>query len=373
MPEIEYTTNKAVYHTDKIFQLQQGKMIAPTEIQVDPEAFCNDNCSFCSYRKEDGYNNEMLKILNATPGKEYHDNKPTGKPSIQSRIPDETLLRIPEMMVEAGIQAIEVTGGGEPTMHPKFDEFIELLGKADREIGLVTNGSLLYDERIDLIVKNCLWVRISMDSARPETHKKIHRTPGYSFEKRMEAIKKIAHLKDDSLTLGISFIITPENLSEIAEASHLFANIKGINHLRFSWMYDMQGSAGLTPDQIVDTKQNLDSLKEEYDRDDFKIFYEKDRIETYTAPNKFDNCYFQKFVWAIGADANVYPCCIMKYHPEYANGNIAKNTLKELIEDTNTLAKQNGVEPSKCFPCWLRHRNSQIESAVEKPKHHNFI
>jgi MoaA/NifB/PqqE/SkfB family radical SAM enzyme len=371
LPEIEYTTNKAVYHTDKIFQLQQDNMIAPTEIQVDLEAFCNDNCSFCSYRKEDGYNAEnMLPLIG---GKSSTDNKPIGKPSADSRIPDDVVLRIPEMMVEAGIKAIEVTGGGEPTMHPKFDELISLLGKADREIGLVTNGSLLNDDRIDLIVKNCLWVRISMDSATPQTHKTIHRTPGYSFEKRMEAIKKIAHLKDDGLTLGISFIITPENLPELADAAKLFSEIKGINHLRFSWMYDMQGTAGLTPDQIIDAKQNLDSLIEEYDRDDFKIFYEKDRIEHYTAPNEFSKCYYQKFVWAIGADSKVYPCCIMKYHPNFANGDISKSTLKELINNMTTLARQNGVQPSKCFPCWLRNRNQQIANAVERPKHHNFI
>lgn len=373
MPEIEYTTNKAVYHVEKIAELQADRMITPTEIQLDLESFCNDNCSFCSYRKEDGYNNEMLKLIDAKPGQQYHDNKPTGKPSIQSRIPDDVVLRIPDMMVEAGINAIEITGGGEPTLHPKFDELIELLGKHDREVGLVTNGSLLSEKRIDLIVKNCLWIRISMDSATPATHKKIHRTPNYSFEKRLEAVKKIAHLKDDGLTLGISFIITPENLADIEDASRLYAGIKGINHLRFSWMYDKQGTAGLTLEQIDDVKNTLEKLLDTYNRDDFKIFYEKNRISHYSAPNNFDTCYFQKFVWAIGADSNVYPCCIMKYHPDYANGNIAKNTLKEIVENINTKVRQDRLVPAQCFPCWLRDRNGQIAAAVEKPKHHNFI
>ena len=373
MPEIEYTTNKAVYHVDKIADLQAGRMIAPTEIQLDLEAFCNDNCSFCSYRKEDGYNNEMLKLIKAEPGEQYHDNKPTGKPSIESRIPDDVVLRIPEMMVEAGIMAVEITGGGEPTMHPKLDELLDLLGKANREIGLVTNGSLLSDKRIDLIVKNCLWVRISMDSASPITHKRIHRTPGFSFDDRIEKIKKLAKYKDESLTLGISFIITPENIFEVEDAALLYAGIDGINHLRFSWMYDKQGTAGLTLDQIDEVKILLDTLKEKYDRDDFFIAYEKNRIAHYSAPNKFDKCYFQKFVWAIGADSNVYPCCIMKYHPKFANGNIKDSTLQEIIQNQDTLAKQNDVDPTQCFPCWLRERNGQIAGAVEQPKHHNFI
>lgn len=373
MPEIEYTTNKALYHTDKIADLQVGKMIIPTEIQVDLEAFCNDNCNFCSYRKEDGYNNTMLQLIDAKPGKAYHDNKPTGKPSPESRIPLEMADTLPIQMVEAGIKAIEITGGGEPTMWPRFDDLISNLAKWDREIGLVTNGSLLNDKRIDLITKNCLWVRISMDSATPAVHKKVHRTPNYAFETRLNNIRKIAKYKDDSLTLGISFIINPDNLEDIKAASELYSSIKGINHLRYSWMFDMQGSAGLKPEQIDEIKSLLDKLIIHYSRPDFRIFYEKNRIDHYTAPNEFDTCYMQKFVWAIGADCNVYPCCIMKYHPDYANGNIKNNTLKQIIENAATKAKQDSLVPAKCFPCWLRNRNASIETAVIKPTHYNFI
>ena len=373
MAEIEYTVNKAVYHTDKISDLQNGKMITPSEIQVDLEAFCNDNCSFCSYRKEDGYNNEMLKLINAKPGAKYNDDKPVGKPSPNSRIPDIMAEKIPIMMVDAGIKAIEITGGGEPTLWPRFDELIENLGKSQREIGLVTNGSLLSDKRIDLICKNCLWIRISMDSASPKVHKKVHRTPNFSFEKRLENLRKIAKYKHEDLTLGVSFIINPDNIAELGDASRLYASIIGINHLRFSWMYDKQGTAGLTLEQIDNVKNTLDKLQDLYNRDDFKIFYEKNRINLYSGENKFDNCYYQKFVWAIGADCNVYPCCIMKYHPEYANGNITKNTLKEIIEDTNTKAKMDAVVPTQCFPCWLGDRNRSIAGAVERPMHHNFI
>ncbi len=84
---IEYSVSKALYHTDKIKALQQGQQITPTEIQVDLEAYCNDNCSFCSYRKEDGYNNRMLELINSKPGTAYHDDRPVGKPSPESRIP----------------------------------------------------------------------------------------------------------------------------------------------------------------------------------------------------------------------------------------------------------------------------------------------
>lgn len=371
--EIEYSTSKAVWHTDKIKALQNNQIITPTEIQVDLEAFCNDNCAFCSYRKEDGYNNTMLKLIQAEPNKEYHDNKPIGKPSPQSRIPLDFADKLPKQMVEAGIKAIEITGGGEPTLWPAFDELVENLGLAEREIGIVTNGSLLTDKRIDLIRKYATWIRISMDASNPETHKKIHRTANYDFNRRINNIKKLVDKKRDDLIVGISFIVTPDNYSDVEMAARLFATI-GVNHIRFSWMYDKQGTAGLIQEQIDNLRVLLDKLKEELNRDKFRVFYEHDRIDLYSKPNTdFKTCYYQRFVWAIGADCKVYPCCIMKYHPDYAYADIREFTLKEIVEHNKTKVFMDNLEVGRCFPCWLRNRNKSIENAVEKPTHENFI
>jgi hypothetical protein len=59
----EYSISKANYHLDRLQEIKKGNPIAPTLIQIDLEAWCNDNCSFCSYRKDDGYNKEMLKLI----------------------------------------------------------------------------------------------------------------------------------------------------------------------------------------------------------------------------------------------------------------------------------------------------------------------
>lgn len=373
MAEIEYSTSKAIYHTDKIKALQKGKQITPTEIQVDLEAYCNDNCSFCSYRKKDGYNNRMLKLIEAEPGKEYHEEKPIGRPSAEARIPLECAVSIPTQMVEAGIPAIEITGGGEPTLWPAFDKLIKNLMNAGREIGLVTNGSNLSEDRIKLLGEACTWIRVSMDSATPEIHRKIHRTGSDTFVRRIENIKKIAKYKNESLILGISFIITRENYKEIEDAVQLYSKIEGIHHIRFSWMYDKQGTAGFKEDEIEMIKRILDKQILAFSRSDFLIFYEKNRIEHYTEPNNFKTCYIQRFVWAIGADSKVYPCCIMKYHPDYAYADIRQMTLKEIVDDMATKQMMDSLVPAACFPCWLRNRNLAIEKAVIEPVHSNFI
>lgn len=370
---IVYSTSKALWHVDKLKNLQEGKMIVPTLLQIDPEAFCNDNCEFCAYRKDNGYNNEMLKLIDANPGEKYYDNKPIGRLTSNSGLPLEMAEKIPLMMKEAGIPAIEITGGGEPTLWRGFDSLLDNLIKEEIEIGLVTNGSTLPDSRLHKLGEKATWVRFSMDSSNAELHQKIHRTPNLDFERRIDNIRKLISYKHKDLIIGISFIVTPQNYDDVVKSA-LFYKELGVSHIRFSYMYDKEGHSGLTMDQIERMKKVLKNLKAMDETDSFRIYYERDRIDNYSRPNDdFKKCYMQRFVWALGADCKVYPCCIVKYWPAMAFGDIREKTLKQMVEDINVKARMDDLNVSLCPPCWLRERNKEISIGIEKPVHANFI
>lgn len=368
----EYSTSKAIYHVDKIKQLQNFESITPTELQVDLESFCNHNCNFCSYRKDNGYNNEMLKLIGAIPGEKYEDNKPIGTPSINSSLPLEFARTLPKQMFDNEIPAIELTGGGEPTLWKAFDELIVNLAKYNREIGLVTNGSSLSDYRIKLLRDHCLWIRFSMDASNQTIHKKVHRTQGNEFDRIINNIKKICENKRKELIVGISFIINPDNVDDIENSIKLYMDL-GVDNIRFSWMYDSGGKSGLNDAEIKFIKERLDFYKGKYETDNYKIHYDKTRIDSYSKPNDFDKCYFQRFVWSIGADAKLYPCCINKYDSKYVIADLKEKTIGEVIYDISTNIKMDNLDPRKCLPCWLRSKNNSINDAVEEPKHENFI
>jgi MoaA/NifB/PqqE/SkfB family radical SAM enzyme len=385
---LAYSKSKAWYHEDKIKDMKQGKPIIPTTIQIDPEAFCNDNCQFCAYRKEDGYNNEMTKLLQAKPGSK--ENKAIGRPSIESRIPKEILLDLPYQMVDVGIPAIEITGGGEPLLHPNFTEFYRTCGDLGLDIGLVTNGSRLNNDIVNLVASYGQWIRMSMDSSNQRIHKLIHRTPNDDFEKRISNLKNLIKTRNEmgrkakpdgtGLTIGISFIITPDNFADIDESAKLYASL-GVDHIRFSWMFDKEGHAGLTNTQIKFCQWLIPQLQEELDREDFKIFNESSRIQMYTASNDFKRCDFQRFVVAIGADSGLYPCCIMKYNLKFQYANLKEKKLSEIFPSDITEDFMKSLDPKSCYPCWLKDRNKSVNDAVdsndykptEKPIHPNFI
>lgn len=311
----------------------------------------------------------MLKLLNA---ESHSDCKPIGKPTMNSRLPQSVAKNLPREMRENGIPAIELTGGGEPTMWPYFDELLENLIENDIEIGLVTNGSSLSNERIKKLAEydKTLWVRFSMDASNQEMHKKIHRTSANDFELRLSRIKRLVATKQDMLILGISFIITPDNWKDITNAVKLYRYI-GVNNIRFSWMYDSGGTSGLDKATIEKIKKRLEELKEKYDTQNFRVLFERGRIETYNQSNDFNRCYYQHFVWSIGADGFVYPCCIQKYEPTYALADIVNESISDII--ANTFTRMVTLDPKSCRPCWLRSRNKVVSNAVEKPQHSNFI
>ena len=342
-------------------------------IQVDLEAFCNDNCSFCTTRKDNGFNNEMLELLQIKSiQKKPSECMPIGKPNENSKLPLYMSQKLPQMMKDAGILAITLTGGGEPTLWPKFDELIVNLGKNNLETGLITNGSNLSQRRIEILAQYCTWIRFSMDASNPQIHKKIHRTPTMDFERRITAIQDLLKKKNDndrykSLVIGITFVITPGNFEDIENSCKFYKNL-GVDYIRFSWMYDKDGNAGLSIEQIDKIKQNLADFRKKYETSEFSIKVPKDRIDMYSKPNNdFKTCYYQRFVSAIGANGNVYPCCIQKYVSGFEIGNIKENSLKEIFTNQFTKNKMDNLNPMQCAPCWMREKNKTIALGVNQP------
>lgn len=372
--ENPYVPSKALYHLERLQSLRKNELFSPTLLQVDPMAYCNDNCKFCSYREETMYNNTMLKLIDSDVSEVKDHAGGVGKPTEKGTWPEWMADSLPSQMVAAGIPAIEITGGGEPTLWKGFDKLVRNLLGYRRDVGIVTNGSNISDERAKLMSR-CTWIRISMDAATAETHRAVHRTAIADFDRRILNIRKLVSYKlsqKTDCTIGVSFVVQPENFGEMEQAARLYRDL-GVEYVRFSVMYDKVGDG-----KISDKKDLfpgiIDHLKKNYDTESFKVLFDTSRLWTYTKPNTdFKKCYIQYFVWSIGADCNVYPCCIVKYDPKFAFASILDKTLSQIIQDANFQASQNGLDVGLCPPCWLRERNMSIAQTQDIPKHHNFL
>ncbi len=165
--DIEFNPNKHLVHWDRINALVQGKDVSPVTLELDISSICNHKCKWCV----------------DPPG--VHSNQLMPVPIAE---------KILQEAKELGVKGIVFKGGGESTLHPKFDEIIQIAGKMGFEIGVVTHGGNLNNKKLlNSLVKYCAYIRISIDGPTPESRKEIHGVD--DFYSMIKGIKKLITLK----------------------------------------------------------------------------------------------------------------------------------------------------------------------------------
>ena len=85
-------------------------------------------------------------------------------------------------------------------------------------------------------------------------------------------------------------------------------------------------------------------------------------------------CYKQKIHPLIGADGNVYPCCLLKYYDRHVLGNILKESFAAVWEGPKRRAWVQNLNVDECPPCWFDRTNDFIEYMLTKnPRHLEFV
>ncbi len=111
----------------------------PIIAHVIPIRRCNLACAYCN---------------------EYDDFSPP--------VPTAEMLRRIERLYSLGLSALTFSGG-EPTLHPDLDELIRRVRQRGMLVGLITNGFLLNEDRIERFNRAGLdYLQISIDNVEPD-------------------------------------------------------------------------------------------------------------------------------------------------------------------------------------------------------------
>jgi pyruvate-formate lyase-activating enzyme len=133
-----------------------------------------------------------------------------------------------------GIRRVSLTGG-EPTLHPRFGEVLDLVAARSMTWDMVTNGrrmSALLEIFADRPSRRgaCAQVVFSLDGATDATHDAI-RSPG----QRREVLGAIALAAVEGVPFGVQMAVHAKNVDEI-EALGLEAAQLGARHVSFAMM-----------------------------------------------------------------------------------------------------------------------------------------
>lgn len=218
---------------------------APLSINLDLTTACNYACDHCI----------DWDILNSGIS---HD--------------DEVLRASIRQMADRGLRSVILIGGGEPTVYPRFSDFVRFLKSLALQVAVVTNGSR--NDRI-LEIADCLderdWVRLSLDSATDATFQGMHKPKkAVTLQEIVEGIPPIK-AANPRPRIGFSYVIVwdgaersegappvIENIDEIAAAARL-AEDHGFDYISFKPMLtrDPEGAEVMDP---AAARQSLEAI-----------------------------------------------------------------------------------------------------------------
>lgn len=169
---------------------------APVTLDVEPTNGCNLRCPWC-------FPQDFRRLA---PGHMATDR----------------LLEIPAFAKEWGVEAVQVTGGGEPTLHPAFDDFLAALVLQGVKWSLITNGTRCSSANAELIGGAATWCGISVDAGTPGTWAAVKGKDAAGF---YDVVKNIERLvltsRRGKCQICFKFLLGSSNAGDILAAARL--------------------------------------------------------------------------------------------------------------------------------------------------------
>lgn len=177
-------------------KLDRGEMVAPTMAIVYPTYSCNMRCFGCISNAE-----------NAHPANLDTD-------VFSSFVADFAAM---------GGESLEFSGGGEPTLHPRFGDLIDTIASKNLQFGMITNGTRPDACGLALAYAGFRYLRISVYTINQLDH--VRRI----VEKR-NALRSKCRIGGKILLGGSSVPALPYLVEEILNAGVDFISIKAKRH-----------------------------------------------------------------------------------------------------------------------------------------------
>jgi len=362
-----YSPLKVFHHPHKLDQLKQGEQPTPAQVQLIISDLCNQDCSFCAYRMS-GYTSNELFIGSSEPAS-FGTNNP------KRQIPYEKIQAILDDCKTLGVGAIQITGGGEPLVHPMCLMVLHGVLERGMQLALVTNGTKMND-RVQSILLDAAWVRISIDAGSATTYSKVRRVSTRAWHTVWDNVKQLVQKRDEagsSLIIGIGFVVTADNWPWILDCVQL-ARDAGVDNIRLSAVFQPEDESYFAT--FYKEASDLCRQAEDYNTGEFKVFNNfGDRVADLKQHSPdYSFCGYQHFTTYIGGDLNVYRCCGYAYNQRGLIGSITNQSFYTLWKSQEKEEDFNSFDAKGCERCQFNEKNRTILYALEpNPAHVDFV
>lgn len=314
---LSYTSrgNKFVYHPKEIWNYINGNGNSIISAHIAPTNKCNLNCTYCNQS-----NRTKGKFLELDTIKEFVNG-----------------------LIERGLKAVIITGGGEPTIYPQFNELTSWLKEQGLNTALITNGTNNRTGKKSVETWDTFdWIRASLNF----------------FKEKLIPLKIPEYMNKGNV--GMSLVYqnhTLDMLKQVADVAEKY----NARYVR------------IIPDCCKDTEsiiQERDMLKELFYKLGYNRFFVQDKIP---AQAKLATCHQSKIRPFLLPDGTVAPCdCYMLNRNENGefyktlppNFNLASDTAHPITYleylDGKRMPEFNPV--TSCNGCGFLENNQILEN-----------
>lgn len=346
----QFSSDKILKHLDRVNEWLDGGNPSPITVELDMTNICNHRCPECS-----GW---------------YFRSR------TRDYLPEELAKNIIRQLAKAKVRGLIFTGGGEPLCNPYTPGAVSMAKDLGLDIGFITNGSLLNEKNVEILLKSCTWIRISLDASNKETFKRVHGMNGAIFDKVVDNIKLLVKFKNElksDTTIGIGYLTCDWTIKEMFNMVK-FSKTLGVDYLQFRPM-QMHNNGNLIYDRPDIRELIYKCIKENTDR--FNVVYSKHKYDMMLEEDygrNYKKCYGQQFATVIAADAKIYICCHLRGYKKYCIGDLRKNTFGKIWNSKTRKQVTENIDFNDCIPLCRDNTFNQILWNIKQPREHiNFL
>lgn len=349
--------SKIFYHVDRIADLRTtGNTVAPVNVEIDLSNRCSHGCAWCHF----AYTHTRGPLAG-------RHRKPTDAEAGGDLMDLDLAKEIIIHLSASGVKSITWTGGGEPTLHPNFDEIVRFAATWGLDQGLYTHGGHIGKERAALLKEYMTFVYVSLDECDEVKFKKSKGVDRY-----WSVLQGIDNLvaASGAATIGIGFLLHRGNSGDIDEMVSL-GRIKGVDYVQFRPIiaYDQSSPSQLAEDTLwVNTV--TDGLRK-YSGDSF-VQADLWRFEMYRDWNGhgYKTCNWSAFQTVITPNGKVWRCLNKREHPDALLGDLTTTNFADIWD---RVGGPCAVNDTCRVMCRGHVANITLDSIMAKPTHANFI
>jgi len=301
---LDYIPYRIFSYYTEIKDLIKGKSIRPRFADLHTSNRCNHRCNGCAY-------------------KDMHDG------NVMSRDDHFTIVN---NLIDFGISSFDFAGGGEPLMIPYLPELLLHITNRKCHFGIITNGSLLTDDLIDIIAECGTYIRISLEASNRLVFSEYKNVPPEQWDNTLNNITKLVS-KNGNADVSIKFAVGKSlNGPMHYEDGLKLADDLGVDGVQFKLLRH-------EPEEL-----SYEEIEHEYSIGPLHLGgYSCDRYEV---P---DPCWLNPLHTMVDHTGNAYICCYYYYRSEqHMIGNLLQHPIEYYWMKDDHMSKIKNISPYEC-------------------------